>query len=565
MTARIHIRINRIIRKIMPIAITRYKVLLSAPSDAEAECNAAEEELHRINRMHCSETGIDFFPTDWRRDSRADSGDEPQRLLNKQIVEDADIILAIFKERFGTPTSKYGSGTEEEIFLGLELGKPVLTYFWEPPKDYIPQDEQQFALIDELKSKLQNRVIYQLFSDLDKLQSQVRHDFTKLMYDLERPSVSFGPNLLVSGIDVDYEIVKDSAPLVFPYASNLLNKEALDQPILEAYNKAINIKLSKPVVLTNDNNFGETIEDKIAVQISPKMKEAISKLSASSFALTSHPVEISQDDQELVKNQLKALNQDMDENLFYLGELRESDIQIPTAFGSQTRSLSGSDKEKEKYDHIFKLIEKCKNRRDYLDFLKMNDNIGVLSFALTNTGSAPAHHVNVDIELPLPALLKPHQIPSPSSYFVGHFLGNQSNCEQFVDILFALDEKASFRNYEDSKVRSESGVRMSPTLITPPIDPMFGTRYLDSDDYQELIEYKLGDYSYIKDEKRDRALIRLSFDVVQQGYSYAFPARIPILGNDLTSVHYIIRADELECPTEGELEIKRFDNDGSLD
>jgi hypothetical protein len=547
----------------MPLSITRYKVLLSAPSDAKAECKIADEELQRINRMHCSETGIDFFPTDWRRDSRADSGNEPQKLLNKQIVEDADIILAIFKERFGTPTGEYGSGTEEEIFLGLELGKPVLIYFWEPPTGHIPRDEQQLILINELKSKLQNKVIYQLFDDCDKLQSQVRHDFTKLMYELEREAVSIRPDLVISGIDSGYEIISESAPLIFPYALTLLNDKALDQPVLNAYKNTISIKLSKPVDVVIDNSFDEITEDKIAVPISPKMKEAISRLSASTFALPSHAVEVSQDEQDLVKSQLQALGQDLSADLFYLGGLSESDVQIPTGLGSQSRSLSGSDEEKDKYRHLKELIEKCRNRRDYLAFLKKNEKIGVLSLAITNGGSAPAHHVNVDIELPLPALLEPYQLPSPSSYFVGHFLDNQNNCEQFVDILFSLDEKAAFRNYEDSKVRTESGMRIPPTLISPPIDPIFGSRYLDSNDYEELIEYKFGDYSYIKDDKRDRALIRLSFDVVQQGCSYAFPARIPILGNFLTSIHYIIRADELECPIEGELKIVQFEKDES--
>lgn len=548
----------------MPTAITRYRVLLSAPSDAKAECLAAEEELHRINRMHCSETGIDFFPTDWHRDSRADSGDEPQKLLNKQIVEDADIILAIFKERFGTPTSSYGSGTEEEIFLGLERGKPVLVYFWKPHMDYVPQDEQQFALINELKCELQNKVIYQLFDSLDELQRQVRHDFTKLMYELERKAVSFTPGLTISGIDADDEIDSQSAPLIFPYASTLLNSKALDQPVLDAYESVAKIKLQKACNgLATDADSG-LAEDKIAVPISPKMEEVISRFPSTGLALPSHVVEIPQDDQVLVNDQLQALNQVICEDLFYLGALRESDIQIPTGFGSQSRSFIGSDEEKDKYNRLETLIAKCKHRNDFLAFLNKSKNIGVLSLAITNEGSAPAHHVNVDLEIPLSALLEPSQIPSPSSYFVGHFLDTQGNCEQFINILFALDERAAFRSYEDTKVRTESGIKIPPVLISPPINPMLGARYLDSDDYEELIEHELGDYGYIKDEKRDKALIRLSFDVVQQGYSYAFPARIPILGDDLTSIHYVIRADELERPIEGSLTIASYNGDSSV-
>lgn len=87
----------------MPVSITRYKVLLSAPGDAKRFCDAADEEIVQVNRSLSETSGVELYPMDWRRDSRADSGDEPQALLNKQIVDNADIVLSIFYERFGTP------------------------------------------------------------------------------------------------------------------------------------------------------------------------------------------------------------------------------------------------------------------------------------------------------------------------------------------------------------------------------------------------------------------------------------------------------------------------------
>lgn len=538
----------------MPTTITRYKILLSAPSDTVAECKAAEEELLKINRTHCSETGIDFFPTDWRRDSRADSGDEPQQLLNKQIVEDADIILAIFKERFGTPTSQYGSGTEEEIFLGLEMKKPVLVYFWNPPEGFIPQDASQFASIEILKTKLQSRVIYQTFSDTDKLRSQVRHDFTKLMFDLENKATSANPSLAISGINLEDEILADSTPLIFPHASTFLNIAALDKPVLEAYEKVIETELPKPDKTTfADGKAKETTNGIDMRSINPQFQKMASKLSAQNSIFSSHTVDISQSDQNLVREELSTLNLNIEDDLFNLGELRESDIGLSVSFGHQGRNLSGSDEEKEKYKNLQTLIKKCKDRKEFLAFLKNSENIGVVSFAITNTGSAPAHHVNVDIELPISYVVMPDQIPSPSSYFVGHVLDTQSNCEKFIEILFQLKETATYRDYADSQVRTESGFRVPPTLISPPINPMYGTRYLESSDYDELIEYEFGDYSYIKDERNDKMVIRLSFDVIQQGFSYAFPTRIPVRGTSISSIHYVIRADELENACKGDL------------
>lgn len=208
----------------MPKALTRYTVLLSAPGDAARECDIADEELQKINRTHSGETGIEFYPTDWKRDSRADSGDEPQKLLNKQIVEDADIILAIFKERFGTPTSQYSSGTEEEIMLGFEMGKRVLVYFWEPGDGFTPSDVDQFAKIVELKQRLQNKTVYKTFGDDVKLGSSIRHDFTKMLFELEGGAISAKPQLTLAGIADDKEIAQGSAPLVYPIVLNRLNR-----------------------------------------------------------------------------------------------------------------------------------------------------------------------------------------------------------------------------------------------------------------------------------------------------------------------------------------------------
>jgi hypothetical protein len=48
---------------------------------------------------------------------------------NDQLVDDADILIGLFKARIGTPTGISASGTIEEIDRLVAAGKPVMLYF----------------------------------------------------------------------------------------------------------------------------------------------------------------------------------------------------------------------------------------------------------------------------------------------------------------------------------------------------------------------------------------------------------------------------------------------------
>lgn len=232
----------------MPQAITRFTILISSPSDTKSECNAAEGEIVAINRTHGDSTGIELFPIDWRRDSRADSGDEPQALLNKQIVNDADIILAILKERMGTPTKNYGSGTEEEIMLAIAAGKKVLVYFWEPPSGYQPMDDEQFSSLKEFRDRIikLNKIMFATFTDETNLRDKVRHDFTKLLFELEGSSAFTKPGLSLVAINNNNAIVTDSIPIIPKSGSSRFNPIALDNQIVSCYEEVTRFQLNPP-------------------------------------------------------------------------------------------------------------------------------------------------------------------------------------------------------------------------------------------------------------------------------------------------------------------------------
>jgi hypothetical protein len=81
------------------------------------------------NASHLESMGVMLHPVRWEHDAYPASGDRPQGILNKQIVESGDVLVGIFGHKLGTPTGKAQSGTIEEIEEFRKAGKYVALYF----------------------------------------------------------------------------------------------------------------------------------------------------------------------------------------------------------------------------------------------------------------------------------------------------------------------------------------------------------------------------------------------------------------------------------------------------
>ena len=114
--------------------VTIYDLLLSCPGDAYKECySTVKEAIEKINADPQINNSAFISLKHWSTSSYPQSGGSPQKMLNSQIVNDADIAIAIFWTRFGSPTDEYKSGTEEEIDLLIKKQKQVFLYFLDKP------------------------------------------------------------------------------------------------------------------------------------------------------------------------------------------------------------------------------------------------------------------------------------------------------------------------------------------------------------------------------------------------------------------------------------------------
>jgi hypothetical protein len=129
----------------MPESSIRFRVLVASPGDCQEERPAIADALRRWNDIYGSRIGIEVEPNLWEVDSQPELGGHPQGILNRQLVDSADILIAVFWKRLGTPTPVAPSGTAEEINRFIERGRPVLVYFSRRPADVAEIDAEQLG------------------------------------------------------------------------------------------------------------------------------------------------------------------------------------------------------------------------------------------------------------------------------------------------------------------------------------------------------------------------------------------------------------------------------------
>ena len=196
----------------------------------------------------------------------------------------------------------------------------------------------------------------------------------------------------------------------------------------------------------------------------------------------------------------------------------------------------------------------CKQRRELQSFLDAYEGIDGATLVLRNNGSAPATHVRVEIYIPSSSFVDHKKVPLPSDYFIGHALGTDNMLSAFVGYIFEVEKCTSYRSYDDSCIKSESGGRISLPSTPRTLDAYpLGRRLLDRDDFVRFLSWLYGDFNVVDDYTKDEKVVSIGFDRVQHNSAYGFPTRILLRSNIGTTIRYRITADELPDSIEGEL------------
>jgi hypothetical protein len=80
----------------MPRSSAVYEVLIASPGDVSDERTILGEVIEDWNSSNSRARRISLQALRWELDGVPSFGESPQETLNKQLVKDADILIAVF-------------------------------------------------------------------------------------------------------------------------------------------------------------------------------------------------------------------------------------------------------------------------------------------------------------------------------------------------------------------------------------------------------------------------------------------------------------------------------------
>ncbi|WP_141747168.1 hypothetical protein [Streptomyces agglomeratus] len=131
----------------MAYASTTLHLLIAAPGDIpEEDILTIEHAVNRWNANYGPNFQMTIIPIRWTRNAAPAAGGRPQDFINKQLVDDADLAIALFWSRLGTDTGEAVSGTAEEVERMVNAGKHVGILQCKKDVPYGADSKQQAAL-----------------------------------------------------------------------------------------------------------------------------------------------------------------------------------------------------------------------------------------------------------------------------------------------------------------------------------------------------------------------------------------------------------------------------------
>jgi hypothetical protein len=130
-------------------------------------------EWNSTNGAHAN---VLLLAVGWETDVAPEMGDAPQKIIDKRILANADLLVGMFWTRLGTPTASYASGAVEEIEEHLKAGKPAMLYFSSAPAPLDSVDAGQYQALKTFRDSCKPRGLFSTYSDVEDFRRKFSRD-----------------------------------------------------------------------------------------------------------------------------------------------------------------------------------------------------------------------------------------------------------------------------------------------------------------------------------------------------------------------------------------------------
>jgi hypothetical protein len=79
-----------------------FQLLIASPSDVADERSVITDLVEEWNYANSRERGVVILPLAWETHTSPEMGAPPQTIINRQIVDECDLVVGVFWNRLGT-------------------------------------------------------------------------------------------------------------------------------------------------------------------------------------------------------------------------------------------------------------------------------------------------------------------------------------------------------------------------------------------------------------------------------------------------------------------------------
>jgi hypothetical protein len=163
----------------LSFSATTYRVLIASPSDMPEERQIATEVINEWNGLHAADEEVVLLPVRWETHAMPEAGVRPQDAINRQLVDECDLLVGTFWTKLGTSTGVATSGTVEEVHRIVASHRPAMLYFSRRPIDPMKIDHGQHARLREFQNETCQNALIGTFASLDDLRRTLLQHLTR--------------------------------------------------------------------------------------------------------------------------------------------------------------------------------------------------------------------------------------------------------------------------------------------------------------------------------------------------------------------------------------------------
>ena len=487
--------------------VTAFDLLISCPGDVSKYVDVVRECIESFNITIGRLNSAEIVGQHWSTSSFSQSGDRPQEILNKQFVRDCDAAVAIFWTRFGTPTDKYGSGTEEEIEEMRLAGKQVFTYFVTESVDLNKVDLEQYKKVQDFKAKYEGEEKYGTYFTVGNVE-ELRKLFSNHLTMYFLPIIMGEKEVTTvpakkSKLNIqDYNSTEEGCAAILH--SDYLNGKfvtKMETDIVQKIEKAKSIVLPSRVEEVNCEEKATEIEEKNDKVIEVDGAKLTLKDTDFFKGLTSN-AEIREEWKDKILSFANRLGVVIDDTFWNVGNLTISKSLLNPMLGGGS-SLNGSENEKQHYSEIKDIYWKIEELDEYREFLGVIDSYKIVELVLANDGTTFDEDIDVKLHVGKGNIVKKEELPIPGILTIDDFIEMQ-----FTESVFKMRETDSVIGYVGYPMLPP---RINYRINTPFNQPSAEEEYEDSKQKYEDSINQIFCYEIFEKEDEDVLVIHLGY------------------------------------------------------